>query len=143
MTALNERDKSVEWTFSAPKAGDIIRVAVRFYHHYGIFVSEDEVIQFGARDNSGIDPKEIQVISTDIADFAAGNLVQTACLSHEEKKRRRSTKETVAYARSQLGRDGYDILHNNCEHFVNECVFGEPHSDFLENVRTALRERLK
>ncbi len=133
----------MDWTFDTPRAGDIIRVKVRFYHHYGIFASEDEVIQFGARDNTGLDPKDIRVITTDIAAFAGGEELQTARLDRGEKKRRRSAEATLAYARAQLGRDGYDILHNNCEHFVNECVFGEPHSTFLEDVRKSLRERLK
>lgn len=133
----------MEWVFAPAKAGDIIRVRVRFYHHYGIFVSEDEVIQFGARDNSGIDPKEIRVLTTDISAFAGGEQVQCAKLSSSEKKQRRSVKETIEYARGQLGRDGYDILHNNCEHFVNECVFARAHSNFLEEVRKAVRERLR
>lgn len=133
----------MDWTFNAPKAGDIIRVKVRFYHHYGIFVSEDEVIQFGARDNTGMDPKDIRVIATDIAAFAGGEELETAKPDASEKRRRRSASAIVAYAREQLGRDGYDILHNNCEHFANECVFGEARSSFLDNVRKSLREKLK
>lgn len=133
----------MDWIIAPPKAGDIIRVKVRFYHHYGLFVSAEEVIQFGARDNSGIDAADIRVLTTDIATFAGGGEVETARLDRAEKHRRRSVKETVAYARAQLGRDGYHILHNNCEHFVNECVFGKPHSDFVENARKSLREKLK
>jgi predicted phosphohydrolase len=35
-----------------------------------------------------------------------------------------------------------DILHNNCEHFVNECAFGEHNSEFLSSVRNKLRKKL-
>ena len=133
----------MDWITAAPKAGDIIRVKVRFYHHYGLFVSDEEIIQFGARDNTGVDPESIAVIVTDIDGFAEGGEVETAKLSREEKRRRRSVRSTISYAKEQLGRRGYDILHNNCEHFVNECVFGTPHSDFVENVRKSLREKLR
>jgi len=133
----------MDWIVSTPKAGDIIRVKVRFYHHYGLFVSEDEIIQFGRRDNTGADPRDIRVMITDINGFAEGGEVETAKLSAEEKRSRRSVRNTLAYAREQLGRDGYDILHNNCEHFVNECVFGEARSNFVDNVRRSLREKLK
>ena len=36
-----------------------------------------------------------------------------------------------------------DILHNNCEHFVNECAFGKSNSRFLDDVREKLRQKLK
>ena len=133
----------MDWIIAAPKKGDIIRVKVRFYHHYGLFVSDEEAIQFGARDNAGTDPKEIAVITTDIDGFAEGAQVETARLTSTEKRSRRSPAAAVNYARAQLGRTGYDILHNNCEHFVNECVFGKPHSAFVENVRKSLREKLR
>jgi len=132
----------MDWIVSTPKAGDIIRVKVRFYHHYGLFVSEDEIIQFGRRDNTGADPRDIRVMITDINGFAEGGEVETAKLSAEEKRSRRSVRNTLAYAREQLGRDGYDILHNNCEHFVNECAFGEHHSSFVQGVRDMLRKKL-
>lgn len=133
----------MDWILSPAKKGDIIRVKVRFYHHYGLFVSEEEIIQFGHRDNTGTDPKDIEVLITDIGEFAGGQEVQTAKLTAAEKRSRRSVKDTVTYAREQLGRKGYDILHNNCEHFVNECVFAKPHSNFVEEVRKSLRERLR
>ena len=133
----------MNWCAEAPCKGDIIRVPMRFYHHYGIYVSDDEVIQFGARDNTGTDPKDIRVIATDIAAFAEGQEVERAKLDREERHRRRKTDAIVTYARGQLGRDGYDILHNNCEHFVNECVFGEPASSFLDTVRRQIREKIR
>ena len=46
-------------------------------------------------------------------------------------------------ARQRIGESGYNILHNNCEHFVNECVFGEKRSAFLQDVREKLRKKLQ
>ena len=60
----------------------------------------------------------------------------------EERKKMRPSREAVALAQSRLGETGYDILHNNCEHFVNQCAFGQSHSSFLDGVRARLRRKL-
>ncbi len=132
----------MKWSVSPPKYGDMIRVAVRFYHHYGIYADENTVIQFGLRDNTGISPDSIQILVTDIHTFAAGELVERAELSLAEKRKRRSPKKTVEAALSRVGETGYHILYNNCEHFANQCMFGEARSHFLDRVRKEIREKL-
>ncbi|MBR2472301.1 MAG: lecithin retinol acyltransferase family protein [Clostridia bacterium] len=132
----------MQWTTDDPHYGDIIRVKQMFFYHYGIFVSEENVIQFGYKDNSGIDPDEICVVSTDIYAFSEGEIIETQKLSHKELKTRKSPEETVQAAVSRLGEKGYNILNNNCEHFVNECAFGEKRS-FLDAVRSDVRKKLK
>ena len=37
----------MKWQPVDCKSGDMIRIAIGSFYHYGIFVSEDEVIQFG------------------------------------------------------------------------------------------------
>ena len=130
------------WQEGTPKAGDIIRVKVRFYHHYGIFVTEDRILQFGYTDNSGHTPEEIVVLATDLDTFLAGGQGEVGIPDAEEKKRMRAPKKIVAEAERRLGEGGYDILHNNCEHFVNECAFGQHTSAFLSGVRERLRQKL-
>ena len=132
----------MEWVIKEPKKGDIIRTKVKFYHHYGIFVDEDNIIQFGFRDNSGVDPETIEVISTDIKTFCEGIPFETAELSPMERLKRKSVSEIIKTARASIGEKGYNILHNNCEHFVNKCVFGEAKSTFLNNTRNEIREKL-
>ena len=39
---------------------------------------------------------------------------------------------------SQLGQGGYDIIYNNCEHFVNKCVFGVAYSTQIDKMREML-----
>ncbi len=131
------------WTVDAPKIGDIIRTKVNFYYHYGIFADENCVIQFGMPDNTGIDPDTIKVITTDIKTFSNGVTVEKANLSASEKIKRYPPKKSVEIALSRVGETGYNILHNNCEHFVNECVFGESKSTFLDDVRSVIRKRTK
>lgn len=132
----------MRWEEKTPVFGDIIRTKVQFYHHYGIFVSEDRVIQFGLPDGPMRPAEQIKVLSSDIAAFLQGGEVEVAVPDMGERKRMRSPKQIVQVAESRIGEGGYDILHNNCEHFVNDCAFGEPKSVFLQNVREKIRKKL-
>lgn len=129
------------WTTQAPKMGDIIRVKVKFYHHYGIYLDDEHVVQFGLPDNTGLDPETIAVTVTDMDGFRMGKEPETAKLTPMEKLKRHSPKKTKELALGRVGETGYNILHNNCEHFVNECVFGKHESSFVAGVRTEIRNK--
>lgn len=130
------------FTERTPRYGDMIRTKVRFYHHYGIYVSDERVIQFGMPDNTGTPNEQIHVMTTDIYTFLNGGTLEVGQPDREERKKMRSAKQVVELAEGRLGETGYDILHNNCEHFVNECVFGEHRCGFLEAAREQLRTKL-
>lgn len=132
----------MQWVEKTPVYGDMIRTKVRFYHHYGIFVSEDQVIQFGLPDDPLRAAEQIKVISSNIATFLQGGEVEVAVPETAERKHMRKPEQIVQIAQSRLGEGGYDILHNNCEHFVNDCAFGQPTSTFLQEVREKLRKKL-
>ncbi len=132
----------MQWEFIEPKAGDVVRVKVSFYYHYGIFVSEDEIIQFGLPDEPMRAADKIKVCQSDVYTFLAGGMLEVGVPCKEEKKKMYSAQKIVANAKEQLGKGGYDILHNNCEHFVNRCAFGEANSAFLDEVREKLRKKL-
>lgn len=132
----------MDWTEKEPKCGDIIRTKVSFYHHYGIFTENDTVIQFGLPDNVNRPASEVFVIETDVYEFLNGGEIEVGVPSLAEKKKMRAPKEIVRLAREKIGQGGYDILHNNCEHFVNECAFGEHYSSFVSAVREKLRKKL-
>ena len=128
----------MRWEPTACQAGDMVRIRLGSVYHYGIFVSEDEVIQFGlppTAENRAAEG-EVKVLATDIDVFACGCIVETACLDRSEQRRRIPPAETVARARARLGEGGYNLIHNNCEHFVNECVFGESRCTQEEDVRS-------
>ena len=108
------------------KSGDIVRIKIGSIYHYGIFVSEEEVIQFGRPPVGEPHAKEdIVVCVTDIDEFSKGFIVEVGVLDKKEKKTAKKTKEILSFARSRIGSGGYNLVHNNCEHFVNECVFGK------------------
>ena len=132
----------MEGEAKAPRFGAIIRTKVTFYHHYGIYVDENTVIQFGLADDVGKPADSIRVLESDIYAFLQGGEVEVGVPDAQERKTIRPPKQIVEQARARLGEGGYDILHNNCEHFVNLCAFGEPRSSFIQNVRSGLRKKL-
>ena len=132
----------MNWKEKTPVYGDMIRTKVSFYHHYGIFVSEDQVIQFGLPDDPLREAEQIKVLSTDMMTFLQGGELEVAQMDRAERKSMYSPEKIVERAQHRLGQGGYDILHNNCEHFVNDCVFGQPKSAFLQDVREKLRKKL-
>jgi hypothetical protein len=68
----------MEWTCNQPKKSQIIRTKVSFYYHYGIFVSKDEVIQFGLPTDPTKPADQIKVLATDIYTFLNGGELETA-----------------------------------------------------------------
>jgi len=116
----------MKWSLKEPKSGDMIRVSVGALYHFGIYVSDDEVIQFGHAPNQRalIPDSEVEVLSSDIDTFLAGGFLEVCEFDRKEKKKNRRPDEIVAYAREKIGTRGYSFLFNNCEHFANECVSG-------------------
>ena len=132
----------MQWQFSSPTPGAPVRVKVSFYYHYGIFVSRDSVIQFGLPDGPSRPAEEIRVLSTDVYTFLQGGDLEVGFPDRGERKKLRSADQVVATAQSRIGQGGYDLLHNNCEHFMYECLFGEPDSPTLSSLRTRICQKL-
>lgn len=129
----------MKWVSENCSAGDIVRVAIGSIHHYGIFVSENEVIAFGRppiyyREHAD---EKIVVCSTDVLSFLYGGFLERGVPSRKEKKEMFSPEKIVERARSRLGESGYNPVHNNCEHFVYECAFGKKYSE----QETKMREK--
>lgn len=130
------------WEEETPVYGDVIRTRIRFYYHYGIYVSDERVIQFGLPDNRGIPNEQIAVLHTDIRTFLAGGSLEVGKADREERRSLHTPAQTVSRAESRLGETGYNILHNNCEHFVYDCALGQPKAGWLEDARAKLRQKL-
>ena len=132
----------MQWLEKTPERGDMIRVKMAFYHHYGIFVSPERVIQFGLPEDVTRPAEEVRVLVTDVYRFLNGGSIEVGCPDRLERRQMRSADEIVAAAESRIGEDGYNILENNCEHFVNECAFGQKTSSMVEDVRAMFRRKL-
>ena len=131
----------MKWQLTAPAFGDIVRVMLGRVYHYGIYLSEDEVIAFGMPPVNGLpaDGKDVRVVATDVHTFLCGNFLETGKPSFAERLQRRPRKEIAARARASLGEGGYDILRNNCEHFAYACAFGKKKSAQVDEVRAQWR----
>ena len=114
----------MKWQLTEPHEGDMIRVKLGAIYHYGVYVSDGEVIEFGPPPIRVCAPEDIKVMAAPIDDFLAGGFLEVAEFDKKEKKKNRKPADVVRYARSKLGQGGYDILKNNCEHFAYECVSG-------------------
>ena len=116
----------MKWEPAVPVYGDMIRAKVGSVYHYGIFVSEDEIIAFGLPPAERFRdcPDRFRVTSTGIDVFSCGSIIEKAMPDRKEKRKRFSAEKTISTARARLGEEGYNILHNNCEHFVWECAYG-------------------
>ncbi len=131
----------MKWSYKEPSYGDMIRVSVGTIYHFGIYVSDEEVIQFGLPPSRrvGQSDAEVEVLSSDIDGFLAGGFLEVCEFDKKEKKKNRKPEEIVTYARDKIGTRGYHILYNNCEHFANECVSGVHVCRQAEDVRALFR----
>ena len=132
----------MQWQSMTPQPGAPVRVKVSFYYHYGIFVSPDRVIQFGLPDGPSRPAEEIRVLSTDVYTFLQGGTLEVGIPERSERKRLRSADDVIAAAQSRIGQGGYNLLHNNCEHFMYECLFGQPQSPTVDSLRHRIRKKL-
>lgn len=132
----------MKWESFPPEKGDIIRVKHRFYYHYGVYIDDDNVVQFGLAEDAVKNAEDVKVLTSDVMKFANGGDVETAVLSVSEKAKRRSTDEICSYAVSHIGDGDYNILHNNCEHFAYQCVFGEKDAPSMDSIRDKIRKLL-
>ncbi|MBE7084749.1 MAG: 4'-phosphopantetheinyl transferase superfamily protein [Clostridiales bacterium] len=131
----------MKWKWQEPVLGDMIRVKLKSVYHYGVFVSDDEVIQFGLAPNmrQAVKDSDVEVCVSDIETFIQGSMLEVAVLDKKEKKTRIPAFLSVKKARERLGEKGYNILYNNCEHFAYECIFGAKKCTQADDVRAMFR----
>ena len=70
----------MKWVLKQAKKGDMVRVKLGMIYHYGVFVSEDEIIQFGLAPLLRQDVKvcDIEVCASDVDVFLAGGFLEVA-----------------------------------------------------------------
>lgn len=91
------------------------------YSHHGLYLGKDKVIHYTGF-SSGRHQGKIAI--TTLEEFCAGEgfSIQTYPF------RMYTPEESAKRALSRLGEDWYDMLLNNCEHFVSWCILGVHHS---------------
>lgn len=131
----------MKWELIEPREGDMIRVKSGSIYHYGVYVSDEEIIQFGLAPSARpeIKDSDIEVCVSDIDVFLQGGFLEVCVPDKREERKRVKPAETVKKARSRIGEKGYNILYNNCEHFARECVLGERGCQQADDVRAFFR----
>ena len=131
----------MKWSLAEPHFGDMIRVRAGSIYHYGIYASDDEVIQFGLAPiaRPTLSDRDVEVCVSDIDAFLCGGFLEVAVPERKEQKKLRTPSETVEAARAEIGKKGYSIIYNNCEHFAYRCLTGESYCSQTESIRDLFR----
>lgn len=140
--SILKKQSSELWKIKEPYPGAHIRVQINQIYHHGIYIGNDEVIQFGLPFDIYRPKDEVKVIKSNIIDFLQGGFLEVREFTKQEKKTKNKDQDIINIAISKLGEGGYDIVHNNCEHFVNYCIFNTKKSDQVEKVREEIRRKL-
>jgi len=125
-----------------PACGEMIRVKTGNIYHYGVFIREDEIVQFGLAPmlRPTVKNEDITVLATDLATFSCGGVPEVADFDEDEKKNHPSSADAAARAKERIGERGYHLLRNNCEHFAYECVTGKKYCSQTDSVRALFRQ---
>ena len=135
------------------KIGDHVFVdrsvlGIKLYEHHGIYVGDDMVVHYNGLAHGivlekscfeeilsnvvPLDKRNIaKVEMTSLEEFASGDVLQVK--KHADAPF--SGQEVTLRAKERIGEQKYNLIINNCEHFCNECVFGEHVSEQVQNVK--------
>ena len=114
-----------------PKAGDIVKVEIsNKIYHFGLYLGDDKIIQYGlAKDVFNTNKESVKVLISSMDEFLCGKMALVRVYSLIDKIKKNSVKKSIKKAMDRLGEAKYDLINNNCEHFVNECVFNKHYSE--------------
>ena len=99
----------------------------RGYLHHGIYVGQGKVVHYGGLAR-GLRRRPVEEVSLTL--FAAGRPLWLRCSPSAHF----DGEEVIRRARSRVGEDCYRLLTNNCEHFCEWCLRGEPRSYQIEQM---------
>ncbi|WP_235430208.1 lecithin retinol acyltransferase family protein [Cupriavidus pauculus] len=97
------------------RAGDHLWVQRLGYQHHGLASGPYTVIQYSGKD--GIFETGI-IEEVPLSTFASGKAVQKI----DHPRRLHSRSASVQRARERIGEEKYNLVFNNCEHFVMWCI---------------------
>jgi len=137
--------KEGTWELVDLYPGCHIRVKTNNFYHHAIYIGDGEVVQFGLPFDpyNNTNYKDIKVIRSPLKDFSKSMFIEVYVYSKKELKKKKKDSEIIKTALSSVGEGGYDILKNNCEHFVNYCIFGKAESHQVDEIYKEVEEKLK
>jgi hypothetical protein len=117
---LSRRDLALDPAREPPVGAHLVTPR-RGYTHHGIYVGRGRVVQYGGV-FLGLRRGPVEEVA--LLQFARGRSIWLRL----EESGQFDRDEVVYRARARLGEDRYNVLTNNCEHFCEWCVRGEPRS---------------
>lgn len=127
--------KTGTWKLVDLYPGAHIRAKVGSFYHHGIYIGNDEVVQFGLPHEMYENNDDIKVSRSPLSEFCDRDaFIEVYVYSRKEQKQKFIDEDIVKNALSHVGEGGYNIFKNNCEHFANFCVFGIKKSEQIDNV---------
>ena len=117
-----------EWLLVAehePPLGSHVVTPRRGYLHHGIYVGDGTVVHYAGLAH-GLRRGPVEEVP--LARFTHGQPVWRRSSGPADFDHR----DVIRRARSRVGEDRYQLLTNNCEHFCEWCVRGEPRSFQVE-----------
>lgn len=85
------------------------------YSHHGIYIGNEEVIHYSGFSETFKSGKIEKISLTEFSGTKGYEIIEHTNIKY-------SCIEIVNRAKSRLGEDGYNLVVNNCEHFVNWCI---------------------
>lgn len=97
--------------------GDHLITSRGIYTHHGLYVGNGKVVHYAGL-SQGFKKDGIELTGLDNFEQGSKSHIENhlVCLYNAE--------ERVARARSKIGVNSYNVMFNNCEHFVNWCFDG-------------------
>lgn len=114
------------------RKGDILELQELAYKHYALYMGHGKIIHFGLNRAIAEDKadKEQTIHIASIQELLITddkNREKDFKIYHPEKAKF-SPNKSINRAKSRLGEAGYNLISNNCEHFVNWCVYDKKES---------------
>ncbi|SDH56022.1 Lecithin retinol acyltransferase [Paraburkholderia steynii] len=109
------------------QGGDHVWVRCTGYTHHGIATGTDSVVHYLGK--KGV-YEDGMIAETSLAEFTDGATVHVK----DHPDRLHGRVQTVKRARQRIGETEYNLLFNNCEHFVCWCIYDEHTSEQVNST---------
>ncbi len=107
------------------KPGDHLVTPRTGYTHHGLYLGHNDVIHYSGL-TSDMSSGPIEITTLDNFSQGKGVIIENHLI------RVYNHQESIERSFSRLGENEYNVLHNNCEHFVYWCINGFQYSSQVE-----------
>ncbi|MFZ3194315.1 MAG: lecithin retinol acyltransferase family protein [Moraxellaceae bacterium] len=129
---LGRKKKVPARQITKPPVGSVIGIARGLYKHYGVYIGNNRVVHYSSDEGDNLSSNTI--IKTDM-DFFMEDSDRFYMLKFDKDADVFNGQETKKRALSQLGKNEYNLISNNCEHFAMWCKTGKNTSDQVALVQ--------